>query len=138
MDTELRKAGYRLDAHTGVFKKPEFTGIQYSDGDDAERRIESIIQNASDLSTFSPELRVHCTDWVSTYHLSRSRSNILRPFNLSGEQKILEIGSGNGENIIKLEIPTGNPLHIIFGNNLEVKDYKYLDNKRAKKILFNV
>ena len=50
-------------------------------------------------------------------------------------KKIFNISN---KNIIKLEIPTGNPLHIIFGNNLEVKDYKYLDNKRAKKILFNV
>jgi len=40
--------------------------------------------------------------------------------------------------IIDFEIPTGNPLLITFGNNLEVKQYKYLDNKRAKEILFNV
>ena len=40
--------------------------------------------------------------------------------------------------IIDFEIPTGNPLLITFGNNLEVKQYKYLDNKRAKEILFNI
>jgi 2,3-bisphosphoglycerate-dependent phosphoglycerate mutase len=40
--------------------------------------------------------------------------------------------------IIKVEIPTGNPLLIKFGDNLEIEDYKYLDNKRAKKILFNI
>ena len=40
--------------------------------------------------------------------------------------------------IIDFEIPTGNPLLIRFKDNLKVKDCKYLDYKRAKKILFNV
>ena len=40
--------------------------------------------------------------------------------------------------IVDFEIPTGNPLLISFGKNLEIKKYKYLDNKRAKEILFNV
>ncbi len=42
------------------------------------------------------------------------------------------------EKIIEFEIPTGNPLLIKFENNSKVKDYKYLDEKRAKKIFFNV
>ena len=42
------------------------------------------------------------------------------------------------EKIISFEIPTGNPLLITFDGNLKVKNYKYLDNKRAKNILFNV
>ena len=42
------------------------------------------------------------------------------------------------EKIVELEIPTGNPLLIRFGEKLKVKEYKYLDNMRAKKILFNV
>ena len=49
--------------------------------------------------------------------------------------KILNISE---EKITKLEIPTGNPLLIKFGDNIKVQDYKYLDAKRAKKILFNV
>jgi 2,3-bisphosphoglycerate-dependent phosphoglycerate mutase len=49
--------------------------------------------------------------------------------------KILNISQ---KKIINLEIPTGNPLLIRFENNLQVKDYKYLDEKRAKKILFNI
>ena len=96
MDPQLNKAGYRLDTQTGVFKKPDFGGIDYSDGDDAENRIEAIIERTSDLSTFSPQLKLDCTDWASTYHLSSSRSNILRPFDLSTEQDILEIGAGCG------------------------------------------
>ena len=49
--------------------------------------------------------------------------------------KILNISK---EKIIEFEIPTGNPLLIRFDDNLKVQHYKYLDAKRAKKILFNV
>ena len=40
--------------------------------------------------------------------------------------------------IIDLEIPTGNPLLISFDDNLKVKNFKYLDIKRNKKIFFSV
>ena len=40
--------------------------------------------------------------------------------------------------IINFEIPTGNPLLIRFQDNLKVKDCRYLDTKRAKKIPFKV
>jgi len=49
--------------------------------------------------------------------------------------KILNISK---KKIVNFEIPTGNPLLIQFENNLKVKDCKYLDQKRAKKILFNI
>ena len=49
--------------------------------------------------------------------------------------KILNISK---EKIVEFEIPTGNPLQIQFDNNMKVIKYKYLDNRRAKKILFNV
>ena len=49
-------------------------------------------------------------------------------------KKILNISEVK---IVDFEIPTGNPLLITFNKLLEVKDYKYLDSKRAKKILFN-
>ena len=39
--------------------------------------------------------------------------------------------------INELEIPTGNPLVIEFGNNLEINKYYYLDETRAKTIIFN-
>ena len=39
--------------------------------------------------------------------------------------------------INELEIPTGNPLVIEFGNKLEVDKYYYLDETRAKNIIFN-
>ena len=39
--------------------------------------------------------------------------------------------------INELEIPTGNPLLIEFGNKLEVSKYYYLDETRSKNIIFN-
>ena len=70
---------------------------------------------------------------------------------LSSKKNILIAAHGNSlralckklfnisdKKIIDFEVPTGNPLLIIFGENFEIKKYKYLDNKRAKKILFNV
>ena len=50
----------------------------------------------------------------------------MKVFNIS-EKKINE-----------LEIQTGNRLLIRFDDNLTIKDYKYLDQKRAREILFNV
>ena len=41
------------------------------------------------------------------------------------------------QKINELEIPTGNPLIIEFDNNLEIKKYYYLDETRAKTIIFN-
>ena len=39
--------------------------------------------------------------------------------------------------INELEIPTGNPLVIEFDNKLDIQKYYYLDESRAKKIIFN-
>ena len=39
--------------------------------------------------------------------------------------------------INELEIPTGNPLVIEFDSNLDIIKYYYLDESRAKKIIFN-
>ena len=50
----------------------------------------------------------------------------------------MEIFNISKEKIVQFEIPTGNPLLIQFGDNLKVQNYKYLDAKRARKILFNV
>ena len=50
-------------------------------------------------------------------------------------KKLLNISN---KKIIDFEIPTSNPLLINFTKNLEVKNYKYLDSKRAKNIFFNV
>ena len=50
-------------------------------------------------------------------------------------KKIFNISN---KKIVDLEVPTGNPLLISFAENTNLKEYRYLDRKRAKKILFNV
>ena len=70
--------------------------------------------------------------------------------NLSERKNILISAHGNSlralckflfeisdDKINELEIPTGNPLMIEFENNLKVKKYFYLDEARAKNIIFN-
>ena len=71
--------------------------------------------------------------------LISSKKNILIVFHGNSCRALLmKILNISKEKIVEFEIPTGNPLLIRFEDNLKVKDYKYLDSKRAKKILFNV
>ena len=59
-------------------------------------------------------------------HGNSCRALLMKLFNISKKK------------IVELEIPTGNPLLVKFDENVKIKDYKYLDVKRAKKIFFNV
>ena len=47
-------------------------------------------------------------------------------------KKIFQISD---DMIVKLEIPTGNPIHIQFEKDLQLKNYKYLDQARAKQFI---
>jgi len=68
-----------------------------------------------------------------------SDKNILIVFHGNSCRALLmEILNISKKKIVEFEIPTGNPLLIRFEKNFEVKDYKYLDEKRAKKILHNI
>ena len=70
--------------------------------------------------------------------LIKLKKNILIVFHGNSCRALLmEIFNISKEEINQLEIPTGNPLLIRFKDNLKIIDYKYLDEKRAKKILFN-
>jgi len=60
------------------------------------------------------------------FHGNSCRALLMKIFNISVK------------NIVKFEIPTGNPLLIQFDENIKIKNYKYLDSKRSKKILFNI
>jgi SAM-dependent methyltransferase len=92
----VEKANYVLDPVSGVWISPVYEGITYSDGDEVETRIGSIIENALDVSVFSTELREFCVDWPSLYHLSSTRANVLRPFEPILNGDVLEIGAGCG------------------------------------------
>ena len=68
-----------------------------------------------------------------------SKKNVLIVFHGNSCRALLmKILNISKKKIIELEIPTGNPLLIRFENELKVQNYKYLDIKRAKEILFNV
>jgi 2,3-bisphosphoglycerate-dependent phosphoglycerate mutase len=49
-------------------------------------------------------------------------------------KKIFNISDSS---IVELEIPTGNPIHIKFQEDMNILSYSYLDQKRAKPILTN-
>ena len=68
-----------------------------------------------------------------------SNKNILIVFHGNSCRALLmEILNISKNKIVDFEIPTGNPLLIKFEKNFEVKNCKYLDQKRSKKILFNI
>ncbi|MBM9537369.1 class I SAM-dependent methyltransferase [Desulfobulbus alkaliphilus] len=106
--------GYRLSSKTDVFSRLGYEGIGYSDGERLEEDLLTTLKNITDLSVLSPEIRNACNDWVTTYHLSPERSNILRPFaQFLTSVNILELGAGcgaitrflgeSGGNVIALE-----------------------------------
>jgi len=71
--------------------------------------------------------------------LISSKKNILIVFHGNSCRALLmKIFNISKKKITRLEIPTGNPLLVRFEENLKIKDYKYLDKSRAKKILFNI
>lgn len=88
---------YSLNDDINVYCNNEYKSINYSDGDSIEQKIYEIICNTNDLSVLSTELRSHCVDWPTVYHLGSERANILRPFEklLKGAD-VLEIGAGCG------------------------------------------
>lgn len=89
---------YSLREELGIWARNDYSGIPYSDGDTQEEQLLSIIKSTKDRSVSSLELMTHCTDWVTTYHFSSLRSNLLRPLDsiFSSDTKVLEIGAGCG------------------------------------------
>lgn len=96
MKSLLENSVYAFDPAHQVWMRPGYDGISYSDGDETELRIANIIAQATDITVLSTELRQHCTDWPSLYHLSGTRANILRPFAEFLKGDVLEIGAGCG------------------------------------------
>lgn len=96
MENRILAPEYAFNVERGIWSREGYVGIRYNDGDEVERRLAAIIDDASDITVFSPELQAKCTDWPSLYHLSSTRANILRPFagELAGD--VLEVGAGCG------------------------------------------
>lgn len=66
----------------------------YTDG--SEDAVRAVLEAAADRSDGSDELNRHATDWGTTYHLSPRRSNLVRPFIIGPEHRVLEVGAGTG------------------------------------------
>jgi len=96
MQSALNDVGYIYDEPNFVWRRSDFKGIDYSDGDEVEDRIEQIIANTTDLRVLSDELSQHITDWPSRYHLASTRANILRPLEAELGVEVLELGAGCG------------------------------------------
>ena len=101
-----------------------------------KNKIDSNILSESLQDTFN---RVIPYYQKSIKPLLSSRKNILIVFHGNSIRALLmKIFNISKEKITEFEIPTGNPLLIKFDNNMQVKNYRYLDEERARKILFNV
>ena len=87
--------GYTREAD-GVWYRPGFSGIAYTEGSEIEHRLFDAVSNASRLETFSPELWGQIVDWPSEYHLSRSRHCLVRPLGIKAGDRVLELGCGCG------------------------------------------
>ena len=99
-----------------------------------KNKIDSNISSESLKDTFERVIPYYKKKIEPLIH---SKKNILIVFHGNSCRSLLKkIFKISNKKIIKLEIPTGNPLLIRFNENLKIKDYKYLDNKRAKKIFF--
>lgn len=66
----------------------------YADG--GEPAVERAVATSIDRRVQSDELAAYMVDWPTTYHLSRARTNLLRPFRWRPGLRVLEIGAGCG------------------------------------------
>ncbi|GIK24977.1 MAG: hypothetical protein BroJett006_12230 [Betaproteobacteria bacterium] len=89
-------ANYLFDEKTGFWCKPGYQSIGYTDGDDTEDRLLSILRQCVDVSSGSKMLLERISDWPTEYHLSPARHNLLRPFNIGRDNSVLELGCGCG------------------------------------------
>jgi len=98
MKTMLNNTIYKFRPDAGIWARSDYKGIPYSDGDNHENLLLEILKNTKDLSVQSGELKTHCNDWVTTYHFSSLRSNLLRPLQSLFKPgiKVLEVGAGCG------------------------------------------
>lgn len=69
-------------------------GIPYVDG--SERHLLELLRGVVDVTSGSDELDSHIVDWVTRYHLSHQRSNLLRPLEIAPGTRVLDVGAGTG------------------------------------------
>lgn len=87
---------YDFDPASNLWHRSDASPFSYSDGDEVEDRIYSIIKESSDRSSSSIELQKSITDWPTNYHFNSRRANLMRPIRHLLKGSILEIGAGTG------------------------------------------
>jgi len=111
----------------------------------------SYLENFSPLNGGIPKNKIPLTESLkNTYERVIPFYDIEINKNLKNGKNILISAHGNSlralckylfkisdTKINELEIPTGNPLIIEFDNQLKIQKYYYLDDSRAKDIIFN-
>ena len=109
------------------------------------------LENFSPLNGGIPQNKIPLTESLkNTYDRVVPYYDIEINKNLKNGKNILVSAHGNSlralckylfkisdTKINELEIPTGNPLIIEFDNQLKIQKYYYLDDSRAKDIIFN-
>jgi len=109
------------------------------------------LENFSPLNGGIPQNKIPLTESLkNTYDRVVPYYDIEINKNLKNGKNILISAHGNSlralckylfkisdTKINELEIPTGNPLIIEFDNQLKIRKYYYLDDTRAKNIIFN-
>ena len=109
------------------------------------------LENFSPLNGGIPQNKIPLTESLkNTYDRVVPYYDIEINKNLKNGKNILISAHGNSlralckylfkisdTKINELEIPTGNPLIIEFDNQLKIQNYYYLDDTRAKNIIFN-
>jgi GT2 family glycosyltransferase/2-polyprenyl-3-methyl-5-hydroxy-6-metoxy-1,4-benzoquinol methylase len=81
---------------SGIYSHPSSSVFSYSDGDASETYLYEVIRDVGDVSSLSVELEEYIRDWSSKYHLTSSRSNLLRGFTFAEGDRALELGAGCG------------------------------------------
>jgi GT2 family glycosyltransferase/SAM-dependent methyltransferase len=94
--TAYLRMSYSWDAQVNLYRSASIDDLPYSDETRAEEHLLHIVAKANDRSTFSQELLEAISDWPTEYHLSRSRHCLVRPLNITAENRVLELGCGCG------------------------------------------
>ena len=96
MEFPLLKCNPLVRRDSNIWSLNVKDNFDYSDGEAAEEYLKKIIKKAKDLTSQSLELEEKIVDWVSEYHFSSQRANLLRGLNFEDVKNALELGSGCG------------------------------------------
>lgn len=130
-DETIKKFGYeQVNIWRRSFNTPP---PEIGSNNPYKNKINTNIQSESLKDTFERVIPFYEKEIEPLLTLNK---NILIVFHGNSCRSLLKkIFKISNKNIIKVEIPTGNPLLIKLEKNFNVKEYKYLDANRAKRII---